>query len=46
MPKPKAMDYIVQKATELGAARIVPLLTERVVAHVDEHEPATSSLGK
>ena len=36
MPKPKAMDYIVQKATELGAARIVPLLTERVVAHVDE----------
>ena len=36
MPKPKAMDYIVQKATELGAARIVPLLTERVIAHVDE----------
>ena len=36
MPKPKALDYIVQKATELGAARIVPLLTERVIAHVDE----------
>ena len=36
MPKPKALDYIVQKATELGAARIIPLLTERVVAHVDE----------
>ena len=36
MPKPKALDYIVQKATELGAARIIPLLTERVIAHVDE----------
>ena len=36
MPKPKALDYIVQKATELGAARIVPLLTERVITHVDE----------
>ena len=33
---PKAMDYIVQKATELGAARIIPLLTERVIAHVSE----------
>ena len=36
MPKPKALDYIVQKATELGAARIIPLVTERVIAHVDE----------
>ena len=36
MPKPKALDYIAQKATELGAARIIPLVTERVIAHVDE----------
>jgi 16S rRNA (uracil1498-N3)-methyltransferase len=36
IPKPKAMDYIVQKTTELGAVRIVPLLTDRVIAHVDE----------
>lgn len=35
VPKAKAMDYIVQKATELGAARLVPLLSERTVVHVD-----------
>ena len=36
--KAKAMDYIVQKATELGAARVVPILSERTVIHLDgEH---------
>jgi len=34
-PKAKAMDYIVQKATELGAARVVPILSERTVIHLD-----------
>lgn len=41
-PKAKAMDYIVQKATELGAARIVPILSERVVVQLNERE----ALGK
>lgn len=36
VPKAKAMDYIVQKATELGAARVVPILSERTVIHLDE----------
>jgi 16S rRNA (uracil1498-N3)-methyltransferase len=40
MPKPKALDYIVQKATELGVTRIVPLLTERVVSQLDERAAA------
>jgi 16S rRNA (uracil1498-N3)-methyltransferase len=31
----KTMDLIVQKATELGAHRIVPILSERSVARVD-----------
>lgn len=31
LPKRQLMDFIVQKATELGVASIVPLLTERVV---------------
>lgn len=31
----KAMELIVQKATELGAHRIVPILSERTVAQVD-----------
>jgi len=36
VPKARAMDTIVQKATELGASRIVPLLAERTVVHWDE----------
>lgn len=40
LPKPKAMDYIVQKATELGVARIVPILAERVVSQLDERAAA------
>jgi 16S rRNA (uracil1498-N3)-methyltransferase len=36
IPKGKNMDLIVQKATELGAARIVPLLSERTVIHLDD----------
>lgn len=35
VPKAKAMDYIVQKATELGAARVVPILSERTVIQID-----------
>jgi 16S rRNA (uracil1498-N3)-methyltransferase len=34
IPKGKTFELIVQKATELGAARIVPLLTERVVRQI------------
>lgn len=36
LPKGKLMDSIVQKAVELGARRIVPVLSERVVSHLDE----------
>ncbi len=32
------MDWVVQKATELGVTRIVPLLTERSVVHLDERQ--------
>jgi len=32
------MDLVVQKATELGAARLVPLLTERSVVRLDEEQ--------
>ena len=35
LPKGKTMDGIVQKATELGVARIVPLLSERAVPHLE-----------
>lgn len=36
IPKGKTFDTIVQKATEIGAAKIVPLLTERVVVELEE----------
>jgi 16S rRNA (uracil1498-N3)-methyltransferase len=38
IPKGKTMDLIVQKATELGAAAVVPLLTERTVVQCDARE--------
>jgi 16S rRNA (uracil1498-N3)-methyltransferase len=36
VPKGKNMDLIIQKATELGAAEIVPLLSERTVVQLDD----------
>ncbi len=38
VPKGKIMDAIVQKATELGVSRVVPLLSERVVGQLDNEE--------
>ncbi len=35
VPKGKLLDTIIQKATELGAFRIIPLLSERVTTHLD-----------
>lgn len=39
--KGKAMDLILQKATELGASRIVPVVTERTVSHLDDDRAET-----
>lgn len=36
MPKADKLELIVQKAVELGAAKIVPVLTERCVSRPDE----------
>jgi len=38
IPKAKIIESILQKATELGASRIVPLVTERVVVKLNERE--------
>ena len=35
VPKGKHMDFIIQKATELGATRIAPLFSDRTVVHFD-----------
>jgi 16S rRNA (uracil1498-N3)-methyltransferase len=45
LPKGQIIESIIRKATELGAARIVPLLAERVVAHLGRHE-AVHKTGK
>lgn len=37
IPKGKIIESIIQKATELGVARIVPLLTDRVATRLDEN---------
>jgi len=41
LPKGKLIESIIQKATELGVARIVPLIAERSVIHLgtEEREP-------
>ena len=36
IPKGKIIESIIQKAVELGANRIVPLLTERVITQLDD----------
>lgn len=40
VPKGKNMDLIVQKAVELGAARIAPLLSDRTVIQLDSGDSA------
>jgi 16S rRNA (uracil1498-N3)-methyltransferase len=40
LTKGKTMDLIVQKATELGAQRIVPILSERTVTRVEANSAA------
>jgi 16S rRNA (uracil1498-N3)-methyltransferase len=46
VPKGKNMDLIVQKATELGAAAIAPILSERTVARLDGEESAAAKQAK
>jgi 16S rRNA (uracil1498-N3)-methyltransferase len=38
IPKGKTMDVIIQKATELGVHKIVPVLSERTVVKIQEDE--------
>ena len=45
VPKGKIIESIIQKATELGVARIVPILSERVVTQLD-HDGAESKAEK
>ncbi len=40
VPKGKNMEFIIEKATELGAAAIVPLISERTVVQCDAADAA------
>lgn len=40
IPKKDKMDYIVEKATELGVARIVPVVSSRTIVRWDEQKRA------
>jgi 16S rRNA (uracil1498-N3)-methyltransferase len=44
IPKGKLIETIIQKATELGAARIVPLLTERVAIRLSDADAAVKQV--
>jgi 16S rRNA (uracil1498-N3)-methyltransferase len=41
IPKGKNMDLIVQKAVEIGAAEIAPILSDRTVVRLDEENAAS-----
>src|SRR6266487_1285976 len=43
IPKGKIFDALIQKATELGVSRIVPLLSERVIHQLDEERSETKA---
>jgi 16S rRNA (uracil1498-N3)-methyltransferase len=43
IPKKDRMDYIVEKATELGAHSIVPVFTKRTIAKWDERKRADAA---
>src|SRR6202021_3845034 len=41
VPRGDRMDFIVQKATELGVVRIIPVLSRRSVVRLDENQAAS-----
>jgi len=43
LPKGKIIESIIQKATELGVQRIVPLITERVATRLDDDASETKA---
>jgi 16S rRNA (uracil1498-N3)-methyltransferase len=44
VPRGDRMDFIVQKATELGVVRIIPVLSQRSVVRLDESQAASKQL--
>lgn len=42
IPKKDKMDYIVEKSTELGVSRIIPIMTYRTIPNWDEHKMVSS----
>lgn len=42
IPKKEKMDYIVEKSTELGVSRIIPVITERTVPDWDDRKKAAA----
>jgi 16S rRNA (uracil1498-N3)-methyltransferase len=44
VPRGDRMDFIVQKATELGVARMVPVLSQRSVVRLDQTQAASKAI--
>ena len=43
-PKGSNMDWIVQKAVEMGVSRIIPVITERTIVRLNEKEAVAKQL--
>jgi 16S rRNA (uracil1498-N3)-methyltransferase len=43
VPRGDRMDFIVQKATELGVARLIPVTSQRSVVRLDERQSETKA---
>ncbi len=43
IPKKEKMDYIVEKATELGVNRVIPAMTDRTIVRWDREKGAASA---
>jgi len=43
IPKGKLIEEIIQKATELGTHRIVPIVSERAIARFDDHSASAKA---
>ncbi len=46
IPKQGKMDYIIEKCTELGISRIVPVSTKRSVVKIDDKKSEAKKLGR
>lgn len=43
IPKGEKMEYIIQKAVEIGVSKVIPIITDRVVVKIDDKNAKTKT---